>query len=345
MTGTSGESQVSSDPARQIRRQLTDLAISQGCGQAGGQVSRELANPQVGAADTSATDMVVVPAAQELATWVETNRRTAVSGQVANRQVSSMNTGQTKGDLTCGAEVVLAIVAVAGLRVLGVHEPAGSRTAVPTMSGTAVPAAMHPLRPSPGSDRYRAASVPPGPARRSAVDARRPHRCLEAEGLVCRKAAGGRAASGRRQGLLGEMRGDERGPADLLLLRRLQIAVLRHQPGHPHAVSAATHEIAAIEDRDAVAQPGDAEPRVRDIAHRGQVGVHEHELDGRGEDPGEQAIEVVGDDVPRVGMRGGDLVDRGTVHPLLEDIVQDEGVEIRPGTLARGRPGRCGWPA
>ena len=48
-------------------------------------------------------DMVVVPAAQELATWVETNRRTAVSGQVANRQVSSINTGQTKGDLTPGA--------------------------------------------------------------------------------------------------------------------------------------------------------------------------------------------------------------------------------------------------
>src|SRR5690349_10111627 len=32
--------------------------------------------------------------------WVETNTRAAISGQVANRQVSSMNTGQTKGDLT-----------------------------------------------------------------------------------------------------------------------------------------------------------------------------------------------------------------------------------------------------
>ena len=39
---------------------------------------------------------VVVPAAQELAIWVETSRRTAVSGQVANKQVSSMNTGHTK---------------------------------------------------------------------------------------------------------------------------------------------------------------------------------------------------------------------------------------------------------
>jgi hypothetical protein len=63
----------------------------------------QLANPQVGAGDTSATDMVVVPAAQELATWVETNRRPAVSGQVANRQVSGMKTGQTKGDLTIRA--------------------------------------------------------------------------------------------------------------------------------------------------------------------------------------------------------------------------------------------------
>lgn len=39
--------------------------------------------------------------------------------------------------------VMPAIVAVAGLRVLGVHELAVRRTAVPTVSRTAVPAATH----------------------------------------------------------------------------------------------------------------------------------------------------------------------------------------------------------
>ncbi len=46
------------------------------------------------------TDVAVVPAAQELATWAETNHRWSVSGQLANGQVSSMNSGQTRGDLT-----------------------------------------------------------------------------------------------------------------------------------------------------------------------------------------------------------------------------------------------------
>ena len=41
-------------------------------------------------------------AAQELATWVETNDRWPVSRQLANAQVSSMSSGQTKGDLTPG---------------------------------------------------------------------------------------------------------------------------------------------------------------------------------------------------------------------------------------------------
>jgi len=45
-------------------------------------------------------DVMVVPAAQELATWAETNDRWPVSGQLANGQVSSMSSGQTKGDLT-----------------------------------------------------------------------------------------------------------------------------------------------------------------------------------------------------------------------------------------------------
>jgi hypothetical protein len=36
------------------------LAISQGCGQAGGQVSQELANPQVGKADGRASAAYVV---------------------------------------------------------------------------------------------------------------------------------------------------------------------------------------------------------------------------------------------------------------------------------------------
>jgi hypothetical protein len=41
-----------------------------------------------------------MPATQELATWVETNDRWPVSGQLANGRVSSMRSGQTKGDLT-----------------------------------------------------------------------------------------------------------------------------------------------------------------------------------------------------------------------------------------------------
>jgi hypothetical protein len=41
-----------------------------------------------------------LPAAQELATWAETNDRWRVSGQLANGQVSDVNSGQTKGDLT-----------------------------------------------------------------------------------------------------------------------------------------------------------------------------------------------------------------------------------------------------
>ena len=53
-------------------------------------------------AGTSATDVVVAPVAQELAIWVETNSGWAVSGRVANGQVSRMNSGQTKGDLTLG---------------------------------------------------------------------------------------------------------------------------------------------------------------------------------------------------------------------------------------------------
>ena len=59
-----------------------------------------MVNPQVGADDTSATDVAVVPAAQESATSVETNGGRPVSGQLANGQVSSMNNGQTRGDLT-----------------------------------------------------------------------------------------------------------------------------------------------------------------------------------------------------------------------------------------------------
>jgi hypothetical protein len=139
-------------------------------------------------------------------------------------------------------------------------------------------------------------------------------------------------ASGRRLGLLAEVLGDERDTAHFLLLRRLQIAVFGRQLGNPHTVSAATNEITAVEDRNAVTHPGDAEPGVRDVAHRGQVRVHEQELDGRGEIPREQAVETVGDDVSRVGMRGGDLVDRSAVHPLLQEIVQDDGIKVRPGT-------------
>jgi hypothetical protein len=48
-----------------------------------------------------ATDVVVVvTAAQEMATWVEANSAWPVSGQLANWQVSGMNSGQTKGDFT-----------------------------------------------------------------------------------------------------------------------------------------------------------------------------------------------------------------------------------------------------
>src|SRR5216683_2525962 len=39
-------------------------------------------------------------AIQELVTWVETNSGWLVSGQLANGQVSSMNSGQTRKDLT-----------------------------------------------------------------------------------------------------------------------------------------------------------------------------------------------------------------------------------------------------
>jgi hypothetical protein len=81
------------------------VAISQRCGQASGQFSRDLANPQVGAADASAADVVVVPAARELATSVEMNSGWPVSGQLANGQVSSMNSGQTEGDLTADARL------------------------------------------------------------------------------------------------------------------------------------------------------------------------------------------------------------------------------------------------
>jgi hypothetical protein len=76
------------------------LAFSQRCGQASGQFSRDRANPQVGAASTLAADVVVVHVAQELATSFETNSGWPVSGHLANGQVSSMNSGQTGGDLT-----------------------------------------------------------------------------------------------------------------------------------------------------------------------------------------------------------------------------------------------------
>jgi hypothetical protein len=93
--------QVNGLPVSDVPCQVSaDLAISQGCGRAGGQISRELANPQVGAVDTSAIATVVVPAAQELATCPETGSRPPVSGQVAKKQVSSMSAGQTKGELT-----------------------------------------------------------------------------------------------------------------------------------------------------------------------------------------------------------------------------------------------------
>ena len=42
------------------------------------------------------------PVTQELATWIETNSGWPVSGQLANGQVSGMNSGQTKQDLTVG---------------------------------------------------------------------------------------------------------------------------------------------------------------------------------------------------------------------------------------------------
>jgi hypothetical protein len=42
------------------------------------------------------TAVVVAPADQELATWVEANRGWPVSGRLANGQVSSMNGGQTQ---------------------------------------------------------------------------------------------------------------------------------------------------------------------------------------------------------------------------------------------------------
>jgi hypothetical protein len=49
--------------------------------------------------------VVVAHVAQELATSVETNSGWPVSGQLANGQVSSMNSGQTEGDLTSGTGV------------------------------------------------------------------------------------------------------------------------------------------------------------------------------------------------------------------------------------------------
>jgi len=48
--------------------------------------------------------VVVVHVAQELATSVETNSGRPVSGHLANGQVSSVNSGQTRGDLTLAAE-------------------------------------------------------------------------------------------------------------------------------------------------------------------------------------------------------------------------------------------------
>ena len=68
--------------------------------------------------------MVVVPTAQKLATWVEPNRRTAVSGQVANRQVSSMNAGQTKGDLTMASGKTIPATARNTCKHPGCSEPA-----------------------------------------------------------------------------------------------------------------------------------------------------------------------------------------------------------------------------
>jgi hypothetical protein len=58
------------------------------------------ANPQVGAGRYLGRHVVVVHAAQKLATSVETNGAWLVSGQLANGQVISMNSGQTKGDPT-----------------------------------------------------------------------------------------------------------------------------------------------------------------------------------------------------------------------------------------------------
>jgi hypothetical protein len=79
------------------------LAFSHRSGHESGQFSREVAHPQVGAAGISAIDMGVVPTARELATSVETSGGRPVSGQLANEQVSSMNSGQTRGDLTPAA--------------------------------------------------------------------------------------------------------------------------------------------------------------------------------------------------------------------------------------------------
>jgi len=58
--------------------------------------------------------VVVAPAAQELATWVETNSGWPVSGQLANGQVSSMNSGQTRGDLTPGTWAIRTSAAAIG---------------------------------------------------------------------------------------------------------------------------------------------------------------------------------------------------------------------------------------
>jgi hypothetical protein len=111
-----------------------------------------------------------------------------------------------------------------------------------------------------------------------------------------------------RLGILGEVGADERDPADLLLGCGLQAVVAGHELGCTHAVSAAAYEIAAVLDWDAVAQPGDADARVCDVAHLGQLGVDEEELDDGSEDPGEKTFEIVSDGVPCIGMRGFDLV-------------------------------------
>src|SRR5712691_10700211 len=74
------------DPTRNDTRcQVSaDLVISRGCGRAGGQVSRELANPQVVMTDSATSGTEVVLAARN---WPHELRKAAgwpVSGQLAN---------------------------------------------------------------------------------------------------------------------------------------------------------------------------------------------------------------------------------------------------------------------